>query len=589
MRKLFFLSAFVLLAWIPAAAQDPALLDPFKTSGKVISFNRLHDDGITYGGLMSLEDGRFLIEGPNWDASLAHDGFATIDTWEYEKKDRYFFVDEDGRKAFGGRAFEGAGTFSEGKVFVAQEGRIQCMDTAGKILFTLPEDALFALPFREGYAFYKAESGWWLVDQKGRHVFQESFANAQPFVSNGRVVVLDGKTGLWGILSVEGRQILPFKYKYLGCQPQPASLPEWVRVLGGPLMPFATDGEEIKWGILEVATGKQIVKPAYYMVTPEKGGFSFWSDEQDLWLDGQTRKFAKRPEDPELPAPLKGVYAPSWTFPITGTDLYVGRRESDMKSVIVQKDGKVVVPARGITYPFLADKEQMSPDYLSMEMGCATAYASSILEGYYMDGDGDMGVPDLTSYDPDDENLYDSDAFLDWIVAMYGAPADTQDFSYNLKDIFLGGEPMKGILGNDRKEIRVWFTGVESTDKGFVVKGKSSVAGGASCNFGGELTMRTLAHTPLEGGKEVYMLFGESYLDEAPGQKGSGVFEGVFLYYLEQAGDGKLVLVKDRSLPLELGYDMNKTFVGTWTSHRTGTAKRCNWSDGFVPFSQPYK
>jgi hypothetical protein len=91
----------------------------------------------------------------------------------------------------------------------------------------------------------------------------------------------------------------------------------------------------------------------------------------------------------------------------------------------------------------------------------------------------------------------------------------------------------------------------------------------------------------MANGHIMYALCGTYYLEEDAGQKGSGVFEGHYLYYLEQLKDGRLTPVKDRNLPQELGYDMNKVFVGTWTSHRTGKAKRCNWSDGFVPFSQP--
>ena len=588
MRKYLFLSVMSMVLALPAVAQDPALQDPFKSSGKVISFNRLHTDGVTYGGIISLDGGQILVEGPNWDASLVHDGFATIDTWNFDSKDRYFFVDEKGKKAFGGQLFEGAGTFSEGKVFVAQKGRIKCMDTNGKILFTLPKDALYAMPFREGYAFYKGETGWWLVDEHGQDVFKECFADVQPFVSNGRIVVADGKTGLWGAMTVEGRQVLPFKYGYLG-NINEAMLPEWVRVLGGPLLPFRTGDAKSKWGLLEVATGKEVVKPRYIGVLLDRGGFYFFgSEEENTWFDRKSRKWKDGPEDPEMPAALQDKYRQEWTHPITGTDLYMTAQKADMKFVIVHEDGRVAVPPTGYAYPAWADKEIMSTDYMARNMACARdGEAKDKLESRYMqaDGDGNYETPDLTYFNPDAPD--DCALFTDWIRDMAEEQEDPAKFSWDLKDIFLGTKPMKGILGNDRKEISVWFTDAEETEKGFAVKGKSSVAGGAACTFSGDLVISLLAVRTLESGKEMYLLHGQFYLEEDPGQKGSGYFDGCFLYYLEQTKGAKLVLVKDRNLPAELGYDMNKAFVGSWTSHRTGKGKRCNWADGFVPFSKP--
>ena len=401
-------------------------------------------------------------------------------------------------------------------------------------------------------------------------------------------MVADGETGLWGILDVEtGNDILPFKYAYLGNE-NFAYLTEWVRFLGGSLMPFSPAGDFGHWGILDISTGKQVVKPVYYNIMPSRGGFYLNGEDEDKWLDAKTKKMAPRPDDPELPAALKGVYASWWTFPITGTDLYAGRQESDMKSVIVRKDGKVVVAPAGYSYPFFLDKEQMSPDYLARCMVCARdEKAQAEVDGRYIQADGDgMDNIDLTYYDPD--SMYEKDDFMDWLYSVCGDPVESSDVAFNLKDIFLGTKPMKGILGNDRKEISVWFTDAKETKDGFSVKGKSSVSGGADCSFSGELTTTLLSVLTMENGKDMYMLFGTYYLEEDPGQKGSGVFEGNFNFYLEPGRNGDLVLVKDRSMPQEQGYDMNKTFVGTWTSHRTGASKRCTWSDGFVPFSQPY-
>ena len=586
MRKLLFVSVLALVTALPSAAQDPAMQDPFLSSGKVISFNRLKEDGLTYGGILSLENGKVLFEGANWDASLVHDGFSTIDTWNFEQPgSRFFFVDETGKKAFGGRTFEAAGTFSEGKVFVVRGGRISCMDTAGKTLFTLPADALFALPYREGYAWYKAESGWWLVDASGQPVFPESFADVQPFVVGGRVVAADAKTGLWGVLSVSGKVILPFKYGYLGV-PEYADLLDWIRAVEGSLMPFRPEKEDYKWGLVEVPGGKEIAKPVYYHVLPESGGFSMDSDEDVYWLDAKTRKFAAEPEKRQDPPALAAKY--TWIYPITGTDLYMARQQSDMKAVIVSSAGKVVVAPSGNAYPFWADKETMSSDYLGGTMGCARdEYAEVEMQRRFVAADGDYAyeMPDLTCFDPD--SLDDSDWFWDYCMSITEEGAEFQDFTWDIKNIFLDPKPLTGILGNDLKEISVWFTAAEPTSGGFAVKGKSSVAGGAACNFTGELGCSILSPMTMANGHIMYALCGTYYLEEDAGQKGSGVFEGHYLYYLEQLKDGRLTPVKDRNLPQELGYDMNKVFVGTWTSHRTGKAKRCNWSDGFVPFSQP--
>ena len=588
MRKLLFASMLALVAALPSAAQDPAMQDPFLSSGKVISFNRLKEDGLTYGGIMSLENGKVLFEGANMDASLVHDGFATVDTWNLEQPgNRYIFVDETGKKAFGGRAFEGAGTFSEGKVFVAKNGRISCMDTAGKTLFTLPADALFALPYREGYAWYKAESGWWLVDASGQPVFPDSFADVQPFVVGGRVVAADAKTGLWGVLSLSGKVVLPFQYGYLGV-PEYVNLLDWITAVEGPLMPFQPEKDDYHWGLLEVPGGKEIAKPVYYHVLPESGGFSMDSDEDVYWLDPKTRKFAAEPQKRQDPPALSDRY--TWIYPITGTDLYMARQQSDMKAVIVSGSGKVVVAPSGNAYPFWADKATMSSDYLGCTMGCAKdEYAEVEMQSRFVAADGDYAyeMPDITCFDPDSQD--DFEKFWDWclFVTEEADAAEFQDFTYDLKSIFLDTKPLKGILGNDMKEISVWFTEADAGSDRFIVKGKSSVAGGAACNFTGELRYSILSPLTMENGHTMYFLCGTYCLEENPGQKGSGVFDGYFLYYLEQLKDGRLTPVKDRNLPQELGYDMNKVFVGTWTSHRTGNAKRCNWSDGFVPFSQP--
>ena len=588
MRKLFFVSTLALVTALSASAQkDPALQDPFLSSVNTIPFNRLKEDGLTYGGIISLDSGKILFEGPSWDASLVHDGFATIDASNPEK-DRYFFVDETGKKAFGGREFDGAGTFSEGKVFVAKDGRISCMDTAGKTLFTLPRDASFALPFREGYAFYKAESGWWLVDETGRHVFQESFAEVQPFVANGRVIAADGKTGLWGVVTPSGKEILPFQYGYLGVV-NVVPVVEWVRALGGPLLPFREGDAGTNWGLVDVATRKVVLKPVYYVMYPESGGFRLYQDESDSWFETKTRTMKEGPEEPVVPAALKNIFSPWWAEPITGSDLYLGRRQADMKFAIYRSDGTVVVPASGNVYPSLVNKEVLSTDYLAYTMGCAKDRdAERELLSLYdtADGDGLYEEPDLNYFTESHESEpYD---FLEWCYSRAGEGEEFSSFTWDCQNMFLGTKPLKGILGDDRKEISVWFTTAEAKEDGFFVKGKSSVAGGAACTFTGELNYTMISPLTAETGQTFYLLFGTYCLEEDAGQKGTGVFEGTFLYYLERLKDGRLSPVKDRSIPKAYGFDMNKVFVGIWTSHRTGNNKRCHWSDGFVPYSHPY-
>ena len=154
-----------------------------------------------------------------------------------------------------------------------------------------------------------------------------------------------------------------------------------------------------------------------------------------------------------------------------------------------------------------------------------------------------------------------------------------------------------GIIGSAHERIKIKFIEISKSEYNpnlYDVKGKSSVKGNV-CDFKGTIILqeiRTIKELHY-GVDNMYadsniidqgIIIAEYRFDENKEQAQSGVFKGTVYskWYINSVGEMKY----DDIQSVSDAY-MNNAFIGTWTSHKTGTTKICNWGDYRVPLPKP--
>jgi len=120
------------------------------------------------------------------------------------------------------------------------------------------------------------------------------------------------------------------------------------------------------------------------------------------------------------------------------------------------------------------------------------------------------------------------------------------------------------------------------------VRGKSRTRRKIVCAFTGTIRLQHAGELPRDpslppgpDNPRHGVLTAEYQLSEDAKQNGSGLYRGIVATFWRYDSRGN-VLLDDR----DWGADayQNNTFVGTWTSHRTGVRKRCLWGDDRLPY-----
>lgn len=150
-----------------------------------------------------------------------------------------------------------------------------------------------------------------------------------------------------------------------------------------------------------------------------------------------------------------------------------------------------------------------------------------------------------------------------------------------------------GFIGPDYQRLRLKLLTVRrdpAAPRRYLVTGKSMVQG-VVCAFTGELLLRQVREWKvvprgLDNEPSPARRAGVALLDyelrETPGQPGAGTFQGVARtrWYVDRHDQLRYYDVDNYSDSFR-----NNEFVGTWTSRRSGTVKRCHWGDYRVPFA----
>lgn len=161
---------------------------------------------------------------------------------------------------------------------------------------------------------------------------------------------------------------------------------------------------------------------------------------------------------------------------------------------------------------------------------------------------------------------------------------------YDLSSLFTqtSSRAIMGYIGDNYQRINIKF--VSLTKRGnqtdtYNVVGKTRVKGNI-CDFKGTMKVvnaRQFLENALESDtiREGFILF-EYVFYESEAQKGSGIFSGVAAsyYYINKSGQ----LLYDDLMSGADGFSNNQ-FVGEWKGYHAKEAKRCNWGDYRIPYS----
>lgn len=147
--------------------------------------------------------------------------------------------------------------------------------------------------------------------------------------------------------------------------------------------------------------------------------------------------------------------------------------------------------------------------------------------------------------------------------------------------------PVLGFLGDDYHRLYIHFISViKNTDNPteYFVYGKSRFKG-TICAFAGTLQLTAAEEyvEPEYPDQRQGSVKGTYRFDEDQKQRHTGIFAGEFTAYWRLDENGNVVY-NGLLFGMDDGYS-NNAFTGTWTSHRTGKGKVCNWGDYRIPDS----
>ena len=149
--------------------------------------------------------------------------------------------------------------------------------------------------------------------------------------------------------------------------------------------------------------------------------------------------------------------------------------------------------------------------------------------------------------------------------------------------------PYLGFIGADKKRLRIDFTVQKQGKRTYTMKGSTMVDKNER-TFEGNITIDTLYAFALPSYgvddeykgkvKEEGIVIATYELKEDPKQSAMGVFKGKLFvkWYVDNENRFLYDYIDD-------DYDayFNNSFLGTWTSYKTGKSKPCNWGLHRIP------
>ena len=145
-------------------------------------------------------------------------GWVRVRTGEFPQK--YNLINQWGEPLLEADC-EDVGEFSEGLLFVRQEGRIGFLDQTGALAISLPEEVAAHGDFHEGAAYIRLESGRsYFIDRTGAILFEcpQGWQLYPPnhFFSNGLIPMRDTESGFYGYLDQRGDWVIPPQFDLAG-------------------------------------------------------------------------------------------------------------------------------------------------------------------------------------------------------------------------------------------------------------------------------------------------------------------------------------------------------------------------------------
>ncbi|MFC9778419.1 WG repeat-containing protein [Paenibacillus chitinolyticus] len=157
------------------------------------------------------------------------------------------------------------GSFKEGISIVREssQGLSGLYDQTGKEI--LPPKYEMISEFHEGLAAVMNNKMWGFIDSTGAEILPLQYEEVQDFNNGLAMAKMNGK---WGFIDKQGNVVVPMRYDTLYGKIQDGLM------IYGNLKTNPTDEFSYEWGVMNIHTGKIIVKPKYDDITEFDKGYA---------------------------------------------------------------------------------------------------------------------------------------------------------------------------------------------------------------------------------------------------------------------------------------------------------------------------